>query len=284
MMVSHHAVPVCILLAAVSASATAASSSSSPSSSLTFNFSIEDDLLALNEWGNAEKNISGRSLCIHTFVGVGYGRHALCDFPPLGKRCFFLSFGVQYEYSFERDMFARFNCTGLSLDPSVTHPVNITPGSLFLKAGAHSTAHHPADWHTFSVPELRAWADHPLYALKMDCEGCEYSLAKDILQSDPRFFDRIFQFNIEVHTPRVYMTKNEHAYDLGRLYRLLNLAGMRLQHADNAYCAQHELRKGFQPLLKNSTFDCYPGCQSFLFARPDVTYATWLSEYHRMEF
>lgn len=252
-------------------------------SQIDFKFSIEDDLKALNEWGQAITDIwEGRiKVCPVVNVGTGYGLHTLCDYPPKNTQrqmqvCKFLSFGISTDYSFDTDMYKRFGCTGIALDPSITYPLNFTDGVHFYKAGANSVGEHPADWIMYSVPKLRLWLDHPLYALKMDCEGCEFVLARDILDHEPKFFDYVFQFNIEVHTPKPIMTLNEYSYDLGRLYRLLALSGLQLQQWDEGTCDRWMLRKGYQQLLIDSKFPQYPGCQSFLFARPNVTYTNWL--------
>lgn len=122
---------------------------------------------------------------------------------------------------------------------------------------------------------LRSWFGHPLYALKMDCEGCEFVLANDILDHNPHFFDFVYQFNIEIHTPKPIMTKDEYSYDLGRMYRLLRRSGLELHDFDEGTCAVWQLRKGYQLTLISSSFPQYPGCQSFLFAR-NVTYMHWL--------
>jgi hypothetical protein len=54
-----------------------------------------------------------------------------------------------------------------------------------------------------SMPGLRRWLGHErVTILKADCEGCEYSLARDVLEEDPDFFQHIDQFTVEVHYSR----------------------------------------------------------------------------------
>lgn len=131
-----------------------------------------------------------------------------------------------------------------------------------------------------SVPKLQKWFGHPLYVLKMDCEGCEYVLADDVLNHNPHFFDYIYQFNIEIHTPNAIMTQDEHTYGLGRLYRILKLSGMLLQDYDEGFCANWQLRRGFQPSLLKTKFPTHPGCQSFLFTR-NISYSEFIHKLHR---
>eukprot|EP00882_Tetradesmus_deserticola_P032288 GHRQ01036584.1.p2 GENE.GHRQ01036584.1~~GHRQ01036584.1.p2 ORF type:complete len:125 (+),score=20.56 GHRQ01036584.1:54-377(+) len=54
-----------------------------------------------------------------------------------------------------------------------------------------------------SMPGLRKWLGHERVAiLTADCEGCEYSIARDVLQEDPGFFNHIDQFAVQVHYSR----------------------------------------------------------------------------------
>jgi hypothetical protein len=44
-----------------------------------------------------------------------------------------------------------------------------------------------------------------ILVLKMDCEGCEYSIYTSVMEHDPNFFQRVDQFALEVHLSRVWI-------------------------------------------------------------------------------
>ena len=55
--------------------------------------------------------------------GTGYGRHMLCDNPPPKREtCWFYSFGIQKDYSFDTDLADQWGCLGFAADPTVVHP------------------------------------------------------------------------------------------------------------------------------------------------------------------
>jgi hypothetical protein len=60
----------------------------------------------------------------------------------------------------------------------------------------------------------------------MDCEGCEYSLAGDVLAEDPTFFSRVDQLAIEGQWSRVWMKSKSELFATARLLELLADAGL----------------------------------------------------------
>ena len=188
--------------------------------------------------------------------------------PPAS--CHFMSFGISYDFSFDQEMYEKYRCTGLALDPTVDHPYNITQGVTFLKAGAHSSGEDslPPGSVVWSVPSLlQVWKAPFLHVLKMDCEGCEYQLAYDVMQDDPNFFHRILQLNIEIHLPKAYMKSDVEAKGLAKLYRLLTAAGLHLIHMDEGKCSNNDQKAGCSSRIVAAGIPCVPGCQSFLFSR-----------------
>lgn len=115
------------------------------------------------------------------------GAHELCDIAP-EQPCFVYSFGISTEYSFDLDVGNRWGCYGFAADPTIDHPSklpNITFHSIAAKMREQSA--YPL---VTSIPALRQWLGHSRVAvLKMDCEGCEYSLGEDIENEDPMLFD-----------------------------------------------------------------------------------------------
>ena len=219
---------------------------------------------------SSRRSLRSSSSTIHRSIQSSPKFHSHTHHLPhssLDNLCYFLSFGVANDYSFETSLHNLKNCSGISLDPSVDHPIHITPGVIFLKTGANTLFPLPNGWTSWSVPAFRKWYGHYLYVLKMDCEGCEYALARDILQDDPSFFHYILQFSIEIHTPKTFMQSYNDIYLLGRLYRLLQEAGLQLVHVDSGSCHPKLEREGCFNLLAETGFLCNPGCRSYLFAR-----------------
>ena len=214
--------------------------------------------------------------------GSGYGKHQLCNVAHFIKpdgACIFWSFGINYDASFDTDLISRHNCYGLGLDPSVSYQSNfLGANAVFLQVGARlkeSTPFipKPGVWFLASVPLLaKALSIEKLQVLKMDCEGCEYGLAEDILKHDERFFHKVDQFAIEVHTSKIIAQTKDHATALGRLYHLLEDAGMVLVDFDLTSCGGKHNVAGQQ---EEFTAVGYPNtneqnCQNLLFARQSL--------------
>eukprot|EP00775_Hariotina_reticulata_P000977 gene977-1305_t len=166
--------------------------------------------------------------------GKGWGEHYLCEVKPATSPCYFYSFGISVDYSFDQDVANRTGCYGFAADPTVAHKALLPETKdrvIFNYLAAKS--YHDNDnkrWKFYtSVPGLRRWQNHSrVEVLKMDCEGCEYSLARDILQEDPTFFDHIGQFAVEVHYSKLWMKGKEELYGMASLLQLLRASGMQL--------------------------------------------------------
>lgn len=246
-----------------------------------YSFSHEDDLLALKQVVDDLKKLPvSKKVCYPVDFGTNYGAHKLCPLYPYNEHfpCHFLSFGIQNDYSFDEALQKRYNCSGIAFDPTVTLPEQLLPGVRFVKAGANSPV-LPTEGTYLSVPKIRKEYGHPIYALKMDCEGCEYSLAPDILADDPNFFLSVLQFNFEVHLPLSFAKTDNDVYNLGRLFRLMYNAGMHLVDVDGGNCGPPDQRLGCHPLLATAGFPCAPGCRSYLFAHKYPTLKAWREEY-----
>ena len=56
------------------------------------------------------------------------------------------------------------------------------------------------EWWTTTVPALKRFLQlDRIPILKMDCEGCEYAIARDVLLEEPLFFHSVDQFTFEAH-------------------------------------------------------------------------------------
>lgn len=103
----------------------------------------------------------------------------------------------------------------------------------------------------------------------MDCEGCECSLARDILAEDPTFFHRVGQFAMEAHYSKRWITGNEELHALSALLELVAEAGMSLVSAQIAHCESRDEATGLLPeLLARPGLKLGDGhCHNYLFAR-----------------
>lgn len=223
----------------------------------------------------ARQDLTNR--CGARAFGSGWGHHVLCTHPMQLTECFFYSFGISKDYSFDIDMANSTRCHGFAADPTVTHPSKLHPRVFFTQMAA--TAYDPEDTAQFplrtSVPALRKLLGHDhVTVLKMDCEGCEYALARDILEQDPDFFSRVDQFAVEVHYSKRWMKTIAHLHALAALVELLEDAGMDLVHFDITGCSGVDQATGIIEEMKTvQLFDALrPNgqdmhCHNYLFAR-----------------
>jgi hypothetical protein len=215
--------------------------------------------------------------------GSGWGGHRLCNLSNYNTDglCTFWSFGISSDASFDTDLIAKHDCYGLAFDPSVSYKTDFLGSkATFLQIGSRlkeSEEFRPQQgaWFLASLPMLaKALLIPKLQVLKMDCEGCEYALADDILESDEQFLDRVDQFAIEIHTSKLIAKTRDHALALGRLYVLLHEAGFELVDATLIYCnAEHEaLGHQDEFVAVGYPHDRNAYCQNLLFAkRPEST-------------
>ena len=210
--------------------------------------------------------------CEPTTFGKDWGRHQLCEV-SYQKPCFFYSFGIEGDWSFDRDLAAKSECFGYALDPSISHPTNLAPGVTFMQV-AHSMV-ETQKWHTItSVPALKRWLKHDRIAvLKMDCEGCEYAVAEAVAREEPGFWDLVEQFAFEIHVPKGFMKTRKHLDNLVLLLSQLRKAGLKLAHADFTTCNPVDEAPGCLPELSQLGFPCDPGkmCINLLYARKPLT-------------
>lgn len=242
-----------------------------------YKFSRDDDAAALKEFGIAVANLDAKSTvktseypCKVKEYGTGWGAHMLCSNKEQyhhrkNSPCRFISIGISYDFSFDTMLHEEHGCVGLASDPSIKHPTQLTAGSLFIDGAINTlpVENRNKTWTYYSIPSLVAWFGGHIDVLKMDCEGCEYAIAPDLMKEAPGMFLGIQQFNIEMHFPVRFTPTDEHVYNLGRLYRLLQLSDMTLRHVDYGGCGRpYECSD-----LLNTYLQCKPGCRSYLFAK-----------------
>jgi len=209
--------------------------------------------------------------CTALKAGVGEGHHKLCGplISPERKGCHFVSFGIADDYTFDTFL-GDSGCIGIGLDPSVLHPAKLHPNVMFITVGANSLEDTPPEWQMTSVPALLKFLKWEFIdVLKMDCEGCEYAIARDVLAEDPGMFQRVDQFAIEVHVGKMWLTSVQHLVNFGSLLILLEEAGLELFDARIGHCNKVHEDYGCLKELLDIGYPCDRQCQNFLFARSD---------------
>ena len=214
------------------------------------------------------ENLQTNRPCVPVSFGEQWGSHHLCA-RTYRKPCVFFSFGVADDYNFEKELAQQSGCFGYALDPSVSHPTALVLNVTFMQIAANSLEEN--SWHTTTtVPALRRWlkTDY-LPVLKMDCEGCEFALARDVASDMPDFWDSVDQFAVEIHVPRLFMKTKRHLDNYILLLQQLRKAGLKLAHADIKDCSPKDEATGCLPELVELGYPCKSRkmCQNFLFAK-----------------
>lgn len=242
---------------------------------------LEEVMPYLKAQASNIENPSSLTCSIRDF-GSGWGGKRLCDFDSVGEgkpNCVFVSFGISSDYSFDTDLSTQKNCRGFAADPTIVHPSQLSTSLVtFHNIGANLLQMNSeqmsaeSEWWSTSIPALKKFLKlDKINVLKMDCEGCEYALARDILQEEPNFFDHVDQFSFEVHLTKVWMENTETLYYFALLLKLLHDAGLKLQHAVRGSCHPKHERAGCIEELKAINYPCCPkSCQDYLFARDTV--------------
>lgn len=204
--------------------------------------------------------------CNVTLVGKGWGGHHLCH--PISPSCVFYSFGISTDYSFDRELAKVHGCNGYAFDPTLKRSPNIHAKVPFFPTGA--AVLHEVPFPTTNLTAVKKERQHTtIDVLKMDCEGCEYAISRDVHANDPRFFDHVRQFAVELHIDRVRLQGCKELKGFGQLLVLIRNSGLRLEHAELTPCSGWKERQGCLVDLQQLGFPCSRRkmCQNLLFAR-----------------
>ena len=205
-------------------------------------------------------------------TGSGWGKHALCNKEmDRSDRCIWISFGIADDYSFDEDLEARYpNCYGYLLDPTVTLSSSLSERMLFFKVGATALNEADNEWTVASLPTVHYFVGGGhIEVLKMDCEGCEYAIARDVAMENPRLLREVTQFALEIHISKFWITSQEEVFHLGMLYEMLDREGFHLQHSSIHRCAKIHESYGCSDELVALGYPCgiHQMCHNYLFSK-----------------
>lgn len=242
--------------------------------------SVAQSLRALRRMGETIGNFSSRQyVCTPVVFGSGWGAHEVCS-QPVKPPCIAISYGIDRDYSFDLNVQERTGCTVFALDPTINHPAELAPSVYFLKWGAPllfaevpSDGYRSAanDWVSVSPVKLAATLapGKRIHILKMDCEGCEYALYREVVKTDPTFWGRVDQFVVEVHVGKMWLKSKAELIEYGRLLDTLLSNGFHLHGLRVDHCSpQHEAFGLLPALLESGYHDGKRGyCENMLFAK-----------------
>ncbi|CAB9526172.1 expressed unknown protein [Seminavis robusta] len=216
----------------------------------------------------------------------------ICDTLP-SKPCSFLSFGLHSDGIFEKNLAKVMECRGFVVDPVAVKNSKLAPSVSFQNYEL-SSLHSYGDekptkeqrehnsWNT-SVPAIQKFlrldfAD----VLRLDCEGCEIAMMRDILVEDPTFFHKFGQVSVKKHAAEEFVKTEEDLYYFGLMFPLLEEAGFTLVSSRVLSCKAKFEKNGCRSEFNEWGYICGHGaddqhkqsrsCQDFLFAKDDLAY------------
>lgn len=196
---------------------------------------------------------------------IGSTGHTLCG-PAPPQPCTFFSFGINDDPSWDREVADIWKCRGFAADPTVSHPSKLHDNVTFHNIGATMLQDNEereinkggaSKWWDTSLPKLRYFLGVETIAIvKIDCEGCEFALSRDMLREDPSFLHHVDQISIETHVTRTWLTTTEQFYYFGLLFALLEEAGFKMEWSSIFGCSKRHEITGCIPELDKYKWPC----------------------------
>lgn len=194
------------------------------------------------------------------------GEHMVCGPQPSteNNNCRYLSFGIRDDPSFDNAFAPAWNCRGFAGDPSIVHPSKLNPlvtfhnvGLTMLRPNVEQKKDPKDDWILASLPQVQKFVGWDyLNFVKIDCEGCEVSMARDILAEDPSFLDKVGQISIETHATRTWVNTKEELYYFALMFALLEDAGFKLIWSVKFGCGRHEHDGCMPEMMEKMDMSC----------------------------
>ena len=206
----------------------------------------------------------------------------LCEIPP-SESCNFLSFGTAGDGKFESNLGSKFKCRGFATGLIHSKPSKLGPTVSFQNLGLttlRETNEEKPVWNT-SIPVVQKFLglEHA-DVLRLDCEGCEIALTRDVLTQDPSFFNRYDQISVKKHASKAFVDSEEELYYFGLMFPLLEEAGHLLVTSKVVACKGKHETQGCRPEFNEWGYYCGKGeddaqersrsCQDFLFAKEEI--------------
>lgn len=218
---------------------------------------------------------------------VSHGKNAisLCAKLIPTHGCIFYAYGVSQDHSSDVKLAERFGCSGLAFDPASSRSFAMHKKVAFFQVGGPMVGGmecSPLDgnctevgFETAGPATVSRLSGHKrLSVLRLDCGGCEYQLALDVLAGDPEFFHKVDQVFVQVHSDK-RAASSKHVTSLGLLLVLFEQAGLQMVQARLRPCGQTSAQshRPCPPLLKDAGFFCDDknSCVGLLFARIGAT-------------
>lgn len=152
-------------------------------------------------------------------VGRGWEQQAFCtgDLAAQGKesKCLVYSFGINDNTEWEEKIAKEFGCDVFAFDPTSKFEQNVAPGVTFHQLGlqgagmdiskTHSVSYEPLDPTKLKtlgeIIRLMGHEGRKLDILRLDCEGCEWGVLKQLACSGES--QLVKQLMVEMHFQKV---------------------------------------------------------------------------------
>jgi len=173
--------------------------------------------------------------------------------------CGFVSFGISMDYSFDTDLADKWACRGFAADSTIVHKSQLHENVTFhniaastIKGKLQSKAAKQKWWIT-TVPSLNKFLNlDKIPILKMDREGCEFAVTRDVLLEEPNFFHSVDQFAFEAHLNILWLHDVEQLYYYAMLFKLLREAGLVLAGSKIGCCRPNEREEVMEKKFERS--------------------------------
>ncbi|KAJ3225867.1 ribosomal RNA processing protein [Clydaea vesicula] len=207
----------------------------------------------------------------------------ICDKAP-SQDCVFYSFNKNSnDLEIENFLLSKWKCKGFLIDSVSNKKSELKENLKFFKLHVNllyneikfenNNRNHFDNLFKTSIPALKRFLNHSrLSFLKIDCDGCEFALARDIAVEDPHFLKNLDQILIKFHVSKNWMKNEFYLHNMGLIFYLLEKFELKLVKFEIKLCETKKVIdfKGCPKFLSGIGFPCGTEgntCQEFLFSR-----------------